>query len=224
MKLSYVKLYADASETVDLLSDTEAGRLFKAVLHHVNGTEDELPGQEKLVYSMLKAQFERDAEAYEQFSEKQRKNGEKGGRPKKPTGYFENPKNPTVFSETQKTQDKEKDKEEDKDKDKEVCVSRARPRFTPPTVDEVSAYAEEKGWTPAQFNAERFVDFYASKGWKVGSSQMKDWKAAARGWVSRRDTPQDEKQKPGNPALEFTQREWDEDIGDNIFVDLSQYV
>jgi len=58
-------------------------------------------------------------------------------------------------------------------------------RFTPPTADEVRAYATEKRWTAREFNADRFVDFYASKGWKVGKDTMKDWKASARGWVSR---------------------------------------
>tara|TARA_R110000824_G_scaffold15839_1_gene66447 strand:+ start:2187 stop:2951 length:765 start_codon:yes stop_codon:yes gene_type:complete len=30
-----------------------------------------------------------------------------------------------------------------------------------------------------------FYDYYASKGWKVGQSPMKDWQAAARNWVRR---------------------------------------
>lgn len=57
-----------------------------------------------------------------------------------------------------------------------------RKRFTPPTVDDVRAYAREKGYT---IDAERFVDFYASKGWMVGKSPMKDWRASVRNWVSR---------------------------------------
>lgn len=61
--------------------------------------------------------------------------------------------------------------------------ARARTRFTPPTVDEVCAYALEKGYSG--FDAGRFVDFYASKGWMVGKSPMKDWRASVRGWVSR---------------------------------------
>ena len=30
-----------------------------------------------------------------------------------------------------------------------------------------------------------FFDYYSSKGWQVGRSPMKDWKAAARNWVRR---------------------------------------
>lgn len=36
---------------------------------------------------------------------------------------------------------------------------------------------------------QRFVDFYASKGWKVGKEPMKDWKAAVRNWANRDKKP-----------------------------------
>ena len=58
-------------------------------------------------------------------------------------------------------------------------------RFTPPTVEEVAAYCRERG---NSVDAERFCDFYASKGWKVGKEPMKDWKAAVRTWEKRDDT------------------------------------
>lgn len=55
-------------------------------------------------------------------------------------------------------------------------------RFTPPTVQEVRAYCEERknGVDPSAF-----VDFYASKGWMVGNQRMKDWRAAVRTWERR---------------------------------------
>lgn len=52
-------------------------------------------------------------------------------------------------------------------------------RFVPPSVEDVRAYCKERG---NRVDAERFVDFYASKGWKVGSASMKDWRAAVRNW------------------------------------------
>lgn len=58
----------------------------------------------------------------------------------------------------------------------------AQVRFTPPTVGEVAGYCMERG---NGVDAERFVDFYSSKGWKVGSQPMKDWKAAVRTWEKR---------------------------------------
>lgn len=49
-----------------------------------------------------------------------------------------------------------------------------------PSPENVSEYCREKGYT--HVDAERFVDFYASKGWMVGKNRMKDWKAAVRNW------------------------------------------
>lgn len=55
-------------------------------------------------------------------------------------------------------------------------------RFTPPTPTDVEKYATEKGLS---IDADKFCDFYESKGWMVGKNKMKDWKAAVRGWCSR---------------------------------------
>lgn len=65
-------------------------------------------------------------------------------------------------------------------------------RFVKPTVEEVKAYCLEKGYS---VDADRFVNFYESKGWLVGRTPMKDWKAAVRTW-NRSESQQPEKQKP----------------------------
>ena len=57
-------------------------------------------------------------------------------------------------------------------------------RFIPPTVEEVEAYCRERN---NSVDAENFVDFYESKGWIVGKTKMKNWKAAVRTW--ERNTP-----------------------------------
>lgn len=56
-------------------------------------------------------------------------------------------------------------------------------RFVKPTVDEVRAYCAERN---NGINAEDFVDFYESKGWKVGKNPMVDWKACVRTWERSR--------------------------------------
>lgn len=57
-----------------------------------------------------------------------------------------------------------------------------RVAFTPPTLDEVSAYCRER---QNSVDPEKFIDFYQSKGWMVGRNRMKDWKAAVRTWEKR---------------------------------------
>lgn len=55
--------------------------------------------------------------------------------------------------------------------------TRKSTRFVPPTLEEVTAYIRERS---SRVNPQGFIDFYASKGWKVGKTPMKDWKAACR--------------------------------------------
>lgn len=73
-------------------------------------------------------------------------------------------------------------------------------RFAPPTADEVRAYCSERN---NSVDAERFIDFYQSKGWKVGNQPMKDWKAAVRTWEKRDIQPV--KSKP-NKFNDYPQR------------------
>ena len=65
----------------------------------------------------------------------------------------------------------------------EEGAGQGKARFRPPTPEEVQAYCDARG---NGIEARAFVDFYASKGWKVGASPMKDWRAAVRTWESRR--------------------------------------
>lgn len=55
-------------------------------------------------------------------------------------------------------------------------------RFSKPTLEEVSAYCAERS---NGINAQSFIDYYESNGWKVGRSAMKDWRAAVRNWERR---------------------------------------
>lgn len=79
--------------------------------------------------------------------------------------------------------EKESESEKESEKEKEMKgARRARARFSPPSADDVSAYAAERG---LDIDAAAFVDFYAAKGWKVGTSPMRDWRAAVRNWCRR---------------------------------------
>ena len=58
-------------------------------------------------------------------------------------------------------------------------------RFKPPTVGEVAEYCMQRN---NGVDAQRFVDYYAARGWMIGKNKMKDWKAAVRTW-EKRSTP-----------------------------------
>lgn len=57
-------------------------------------------------------------------------------------------------------------------------------RFTPPSVDEVKAYCEERR---NGIDAQRFVDYYSARGWLLGKNKIRDWKACVRTWEKRED-------------------------------------
>ena len=61
---------------------------------------------------------------------------------------------------------------------KDSTESKAK-RFTPPTLEDVTAYCIERA---NNIDAQHFIDYYTSNGWLVGKNKMKDWKAAVRTW------------------------------------------
>ena len=71
-----------------------------------------------------------------------------------------------------------------------------RKRFSPPTVDEVREYCQERN---NGIDAAAFVDFYTARGWMIGKTHMKDWKAAVRTWENRRKQEGEE-----DPYAKFT--------------------
>jgi len=54
-----------------------------------------------------------------------------------------------------------------------------RKRFEKPSLADVQAYCAERG---NSVDAQKFVDYYESNGWRVGKNPMKDWRAAVRTW------------------------------------------
>lgn len=58
----------------------------------------------------------------------------------------------------------------------EIDRAPGQKKFKPPTVEEVTAYCREKGYT---FDPEYFVAHHATRGWKLkGGNAMKCWKSA----------------------------------------------
>lgn len=54
--------------------------------------------------------------------------------------------------------------------------------FVPPTYEEVKAYCDER---KNHVDANKFIDFYESKGWMIGKNKMKNWQAAVRTWEQK---------------------------------------
>ena len=78
--------------------------------------------------------------------------------------------------------EKEKELEIEKELDNKCASTKQkRKRFVKPTISDIEQYCSEKN---ISINAQQFIDYYESNGWKVGRNSMKDWQATVRRWAS----------------------------------------
>ena len=80
-KKSFI-LYHDYRQHLELLSDEDKGSLLMALFDYSEwGTLPGFEGMKKMAFSFIRAQMDRDMAKYEATCERNRKNGQKGGRP-----------------------------------------------------------------------------------------------------------------------------------------------
>ena len=176
--MEFLKVWTSFRQIIAPLTDEEKGRLFDAMLLYAESGEepDQFTGNERFLWQVAKQDIDRTAARNETL----RQNGLKGGRPKnnasqeKPNETKENQSEPNESCKVKKSNIK---------KDNVKNNSRG---FTPPSLEEVTAYCQER---KNNVDPERFIAFYASKGWKVGNQPMKDWKACVITWEKRDSSP-----------------------------------
>lgn len=188
MRDSFV-FYRSFKESISDLSDSDKLILYEAICDFsLDQKEPNLEGFTKALFKLMRPILEANIQRW--------KNGSKGGAP---IGNSNNPNGrkgkPTENQ--PKTNQELTENQANKDKDKNVNVSTKvdiesdKPkRFIPPSLSEVQSYVLEKGYS---IDAANFIDFYTSKGWKVGNNKMKDWKASVRTWERKEKTKKNAK-------------------------------
>jgi hypothetical protein len=102
-----------------------------------------------------------------QFTESRRNNGSKGGRPKNNT-------KPLGLAKHNLMEDVNENENEDVNINKSKC-----------SFEEVYEYmAIRIGTEQAKVEAEKFVNYYTSNGWRVGKNPMKSWTHAVNNWIT----------------------------------------
>jgi len=180
---TYYKSFYEGLQDPDI-DDATYRRLNDALMKYaLYGEEPELKGLEKSLFISWKANID--------ASNRRKANGSKGGRPGKESMVSD--KETMVSDVESMVSDSESIVSEEKpnititEKEKETITETKKekektPRFAPPSVEEVREYCQERN---NNVDPETFIDFYSSKGWKVGSQAMKDWKACVRTWEKR---------------------------------------
>ena len=167
-------LYCDIIHTVKKLPDDKAGELFKHILSYVN---DENPSSNDilidLVFEPIKQSLKRDLTKYKNIVERNRNNGFKGGRPKlnpsepkKPSGLFGNPKNPS--------EPKKADIDSDSDSDSDIDIV----EYKYPTIKEVKEYFAKNEYKESL--AISFFEYYDCNDWRdKNGKRLVNWKIKA---------------------------------------------
>lgn len=166
VKNKTINLYTEWKPLIDGLSNEEAGKLLKDIFQYQSDKE---VFNTNPVWLFVKSKIDEYNMKGLQISEKRKENGRLGGLAKAS-------KCCQKLANDSKSSNKIK---ENKIKENKINI------FKKPTVDEIKDYCFERN---NNVNAEKFYDFYESKGWKVGNQAMKDWKACVRTWESKNRT------------------------------------
>lgn len=220
-KKSFI-LYCEQKEVMDDLSKEEVGILIYAIFDYVeNGIIPSFKDRTlNLAFKLIKRQLDFDKEKYEkickQNSENQRKRWNTTKEKENNTGEYDRirPNTTLIRSDTEYTDNRiydnrindngesllSNDNIDSKEKiDNKINLSSTKKRFTKPTPEEVDEYCKQmtdEGKEGYNFSGQQFVDYYESKGWLIGKSPMKDWKAACRTWANGRKKKEIELKPP----------------------------
>lgn len=180
MKESFV-IYKAFYEPISELSDEDLGQLFRYIfLYQINQIEPPNTSRVYMAFQFFKNQFRLDNEKYLKVVNRNKTNGLNGGRPK----TQDNPKNPVGFSKPKKA---DNDNENDND-----YVIKDISKTSLQEVEKLFLEKTECNWTEsyAKKEAQKFYNFYGSKGWKVGKEKMKSLPHAIGGWIARCEKPE----------------------------------
>ena len=98
--------------------------------------------------------------------------------------------------------------------DNNSLYKRGSSNFQKPSLDEIRQYCISRG---NKIDPEQFFNFYESKGWIIGKSPMKDWRAAVRTWEKReKEIPQRKRESRKESVLEHNLKVMDQMYGTNL--------
>jgi hypothetical protein len=193
MRDSFV-FYRSFFEALNGLSDIEKGQCFSVIADYALNSiiPEDMNAVVRVFFTMARPQIDANIQRHENGC-KGGKFGNLGGRPRK--NPEETPKKPQENpNTTPNVNDNVNDNlnevyplsnfprgENNQIDLEEYIEGEKRKRFVKPTIDEITLYCKEIN---KPINPEKFWNFYESKGWKVGKTPMKNWKAAISTWSS----------------------------------------
>lgn len=177
MALTYLRVYFDHEKAWEALSDAECGRLLKAALKYaVRREPPQLPGNERYQWPLIQSQIDREQEHFADISKK-RSNAAKGS-------HATNAAFAANAANAEKTiQDNTIHNKTRQDKMEGTA-------FTPPTREEVIAYARERN---SPVDPDFFFDFFDPDWVDSKGTPVRRWKQKFVTWEKAERQRQAEK-------------------------------
>jgi len=188
-------LHKDSLVILDEMTDEQAGKFLKIIYQYqISGTVPKLDFAMKMAIMPFINQFKRDNESYKKVCEGNRNNGSKGGK-RKVANATERYRLQTNLADSDSDSDNknDKDKEDKKTKakkaqekmlaDEKKKLAERSKKFIPPTLEEVTQYANEN---LSLVDPKEFWKFYEVGAWYDSKGNpVKNWKQKFLSWHNR---------------------------------------
>lgn len=165
---------------IDQLSMESRGRIFTNMMRYFDSGEDELLSLDTLesaMFNVLKINVDSSFSDFEETSQKNRENAMK---------RWDATASDRIRSNAIDAEDRGEKIRGEKIRGEKIRGERGEDRSpapAPPTAEDVREYCLAE--CISDFPAQRFVDHYAARNWKVNGEPISDWKALVRVWVDR---------------------------------------
>ena len=182
-------------ETIETLTDEQAGQLLKAFYYYNTGREVKLKGLMKTVFNNFKVVFDENEQKYQEKCEKNKQNIENYWKKVKEeqsnTNEYERKRMNTMATNINKninTNINTNINENNKNINNNIKSERENNIDTPtasPTLDDIFSYSVSKGIEDKNY-CEKFYNDYESIGWVNGTGrEIKNWKLVFNNWIAK---------------------------------------
>lgn len=184
--------YGSFYDAIKELDDADRLAVYDAICSYaITGEVPDLTGVAAMAFKLMRPNIDANLQ--------KRAAGKKGGESKPEADAKQTASKPEADANQQNITEQNKTKTKQN-------KSKARARFIPPTVEEVMAYCEEKGY---RIDAAAFVGYYESQNWKKANGQpVSSWKGCVQTWLSKESSaPPGKVRQYRNRYNDFPQRD-----------------
>ena len=197
MKDSFI-LYTEQKETINKLSDEQAGKLIKAIYEYeATGIMPKLEKEIDLVITPIKVALDKNDEKWKEAKRKRSEAGKKGMASRwnnQENNITNDNKNNNVINDITKITSITDNVNVNVNDIKENNIKeKVTKRFIPPSQDDVDKYIQDKG---LNVDGQQFYEYFTEGGWvDAKGNKVKNWKQKLLTWNKYVITKKEEQKK-----------------------------